>query len=120
MANNEWEWQDRFTFAEQLRRVADNLISKRMEAWNRRQQEQMIVYMDLNILDEALAGTDDDEEGYDPEKLRMDRQFHIADSDEDEKAELYDRAFAAVAGDEELVRFVEAIRICGELDDICD
>ena len=91
-----------------------------MEAWNRRQQDQMIVYMDLNILDEALAGTDDDEEGYDPEKLRMNRQFHIADSDEDEKAELYDRAFAAVAGDEELVRFVEAIRICGELDDICD
>ena len=86
-----------------------------MEAWNRRPQEQTVVYMDLNILDEALAGTDDDEEGYDPEKLRMD-----ADSDEDEKAELYDRAFAAVAGDEELVRFVEAIRICGELDDICD
>lgn len=120
MANNEWEWQERFTFAEQLRRVADNLISKRVEAWNRRPQEQTIVYMDLNILDEALAGTDDDEEGYDREKLRIDRQFHIADTDEDEKEELYDRVFAIVEGDEELERFVDAIRICGELDDICD
>lgn len=120
MANNEWKWQDRFTFAEQLRRVADNLISKRVEAWNRRSHDEVIVYMDLNILDEALAGTYDDEEGYDPEKLRMDRQFHIADSDEDEMAEFYDKAFAIVAGDEELTRFVEAIRICGDLDDICD
>ena len=120
MANNEWEWQDRFTFAEQLRRVADNLISKRVEAWNRRCQEQVIVYMDLNILDEALAGTDDDEEGYDPEKLRIDRQYHIEDVDEDEMEELYDRAFAIVAEDEELVRYVEAIRVCNDLDDICD
>lgn len=120
MANNEWEWQDRFTFAEQLRRVADNLISKRVEAWNRRCQDEVIVYMDLNILDEALAGTDDDEEGYAPEKLRMDRQFHIADTDEDEKEELYDRVFTAVRGDKELTAYVEAIRICGELDDICD
>lgn len=120
MANNEWEWQDRFTFAEQLRRVADNLISKRVEAWNRRKQEETIVYLDLTVLDEALAGTDDDEEGYDPERLRMDRQYRIAVSDEDETEELYDRVFAIVAGDKELVRFVEAIRICRDLDDICD
>ena len=120
MANNEWEWQDRFTFAEQLRRVADNLISKRVEAWNRRSQEQTIVYMDLNILDEALAGSDDDEEGYDPEKLRIDRQYHIEDVDEDEMEELYDRAFEAVREDEELTAYVEAIRICKDLDDICD
>ena len=97
MANNEWEWQDRFTFAEQLRRVADNLISTRVEAWYRRCLEQTIVYMDLNILDETLAGTD-----------------------EDEMEELYDRVFAIVEGDEELTRFVEAIRTCGGLDDICD
>ena len=57
MASNEWEWQERFTLEEQLRRIADNLISKRVEAWNRHPQEQAIVYMDLNILDEALAGT---------------------------------------------------------------
>lgn len=72
--------------------------------------------MDLNILDEALAGTDDDEEGYDPEKLRLDRQYHIEDTDE----ELYDRAFEAVREDEELTAYVEAIRICKDLDDICD
>lgn len=120
MASGEWEWQDRFTLAEQLRRIADNLISKRVEQWKRRPQELVIVYMDLNILDEALAGTDDDEEGYAPEKLRMDRQYHIEDMDEDETEELYDRALRAVAGDEELTAFVEAIRICKDLDDICD
>lgn len=120
MASGEWEWQDRFTLAEQLRRIADNLISKRVEQWKRRPQEQVIVYMDLNILDEALAGTDDDEEGYALEKLRMDRQYHIEDMDEDETEELYERALRAVAGDEELTAFVEAIRICKDLDDICD
>ena len=120
MANNEWEWQDRFTFAEQLRRVADNLISKRVEAWNRHPQEQAIVYMDLNILDEALAGTDDDEEGYDPEKLRLDRQYQTEYIDKDELEELYERAFAAVREDDELTAYVEAIRICNNLDEICD
>ena len=120
MANNVWEWQDRFTFVEQLRRVADNLISKRIEAWIRRPQEQVIVYMGQDILDEALAGTDEEETVYDPEKLRIDRQFYISDTDEDAMAELYDKAFAIVAGDEELTKYVEAIRVCGDLDDICD
>lgn len=78
------------------------------------------MYMDLNTLDEALAGTDDDEEGYDPEKLRMDRRYHIEDMEEDEMAELYDRALAAVKDDEELTAYVEAIRVCNDLDDICD
>lgn len=108
---------------EQLRRIADNLISKRVEAWNRRPQEQMIVLMDLTILDEAMNDSDDDEQGYDPEKLRMDTgrfrmMYDVAD--EDEMEELYDRAFAIVAEDEELVRYVEAIRVCNDLDDICD
>jgi hypothetical protein len=120
LASGEWEWQDRFTLAEQLKRIADNLISKRVEQWKRRPQEQMIVYMDLVTLDEALAGTDDDEEGYDPEKLRLDRRFHIADMDEDEMEELYERAFRAVAHDEELTAFVEAIRVCNDLDEICE
>lgn len=123
MASNEWEWQERFTLEEQLRRIADNLISKRVEAWNRRPQEQMIVLMDLTILDEAMNDSDDDEQGYDPEKLRMDTgrfrmMYDVAD--EDEMEELYDRAFAIVAEDEELVRYVEAIRVCNDLDDICD
>ena len=55
MASNEWEWQDRFTLEEQLRRIADNLISKRIEAWNRRQPEQVIVYIDLNDICEYLG-----------------------------------------------------------------
>lgn len=76
--------------------------------------------MDLNILDEALAGTDNDEEGYDPKKLRLDRQYHIEDTDEDEMEDLYDRAFEAVREDEELTAYVGAIRICKDLDDICD
>ena len=41
-------------------------------------------------------------------------------ADEDEMEELYDRAFTIVAEDEELVRYVEAIRVCNDLDDICD
>ena len=55
MASNEWEWQDRFTLEEQLRRIADNLISKRIEAWNRRQPEQVIVYIDLKDICEYLG-----------------------------------------------------------------
>ena len=55
MASNEWEWQERFTLEEQLRRIADNLISKRIEAWNRRQPEQVIVYIDLNDICEYLG-----------------------------------------------------------------
>ena len=97
MASNEWEWQDRFTLEEQLRRIADNLISKRIEAWNRRQPEQVIVYIDLNILDEALC-----------------------DSDEDGMEETYERAFEAVKDDEELTEYVEAIRECNDLNDICE
>ena len=123
MASGEWEWQERFTLAEQLKRIADNLISKRIEQWKRRPQEQLIVLMDLTILDEAMNDSDDDEQGYDPEKLRMDtgrfRMMYDA-ADEDEMEELYDRAFAIVAEDEELVRYVEAIRVCNDLDDICD
>ena len=120
MASGEWEWQDRFTLAEQLKRIADNLISKRVEQWKRHPQEQMIVYMDLVTLDEALAGTYDDEEGYAPEKLRLDRRFLIGGVDEDEMGEMYERAFSAVAHDKELTAFVEAIRVCNNLDEICE
>ena len=123
MASNEWEWQERFTLTEQLRRIADNLISKRIEAWKRRPQEQMIVLMDLTVLDEAMNDSDDDDQGYDPEKLRMDTdRFRLMYdvTDEDEMEETYERALAAVKGDKELTEYVEAIRICNDLDDICD
>ena len=122
MASNEWEWQERFTLEEQLRRIADNLISKRIEAWNRRQPEQVIVYIDLNILDEALCDSDEDEEGYDPEKLRMDTNEYrvMYDQDGDEMEETYERAFEAVKDDEELTEYVAAIRECNDLNDICE
>ena len=124
MASNEWEWQERFTLEEQLRRIADNLISKRIEAWNRRQPEQVIVYIDLNILDEALCDSDEDEEGYmGSEKLRMNsEEFRVmhAITDEDDMEETYERAFEAVKDDEELTEYVEAIRDCNDLDDICE
>lgn len=122
MANNEWEWQERFTLEEQLRRIADNLISKRVEAWNRRRPEQVIVYIDLNILDEALCDSDEDEDGYDPEKLRMDTEEYrvMYDQDGDEMEETYERAFEAVKDDEELTEYVEAIRVCNDLNDICE
>ena len=125
MANCEWEWQERFTLAEQLRRIADNLISKRIEQWKRRPQEQVIVYMDLVMLDEALGNVDggmDDSgtvQGFDPEKLRIDARL-MDEGDSEEMEEMYERAFEAVKDDEELTRFVEAIRICGDLDEICD
>lgn len=119
MASGEWEWQDRFTLAEQLKRIADNLISKRVEAWNRRPQEQVVVYLDLVTLDEALGEADDDVEGYDPEKLRIDARL-ITEDNSEEMEETYERAFAAVKGDEELMEYVEAIRVCNDLDDICD
>lgn len=121
MVSNEWEWQERFTLEEQLRRIADNLISKRVEAWNRRQPEQVIVYIDLTILDEALCDSDE-EEGYDPEKLRMDTDEYrvMYDQDGDEMEETYERAFEAVKDDEELTEYVEAIRECNDLNDICE
>lgn len=123
MASGEWEWQERFTLTEQLRRIADNLISKRMEAWKRRPQEQVVVLMDLNILDEAMADMEDDDQGYDPEKPRLDTERYkimYNESDEYEMEEMYERALAAVRGDEELTEYVKAIRICNDLDDICD
>lgn len=125
MASGEWEWQERFTLAEQLKRIADNLISKRIEQWKRRPQEQLIVYMDLVVLDEALGDVDggmDDSgtvQGYDPERLRIDARL-MADDDSEEMEETYERALEAVKGDEELTEYVEAIRVCNDLDDICD
>lgn len=84
----------------------------------------MIVLMDLTILDEAMADMDDDEQGYmGSEKLKMNsEEFRVMYSitDEDEMEELYDRVFAIVAGDAELVRYVEAIRICNDLNDVCE
>lgn len=125
MANGEWEWQERFTLAEQLKRIADNLISKRIEQWKRRPQEQLIVYMDLVVLDEALGDVDsgmDDSgtvQGYDTERLRIDARL-MDEDDSEELEETYDRALEAVKGDEELTEYVEAIRVCNDLDDICD
>lgn len=123
MASGEWEWQERFTLTDQLRRIADNLISKRMEAWKRRPQEQVVVLMDLNILDEAMADMEDDDQGYDPEKLRLDTErYNIMydEADEDEMEGTYERALAAVKGDEKLTEYVKAIRICNNLDEICE
>ena len=75
--------------------------------------------MDLNVLDEALAETDE-EQSYDPEKLRIDRQVQLAYDDEDEMDDLYERVLDAVKGDEELERYVLAIRECNDLDDMCE
>ena len=79
--------------------------------------------MDLTILDEAMNDSDDDEQGYDPEKLRMDtgrfRMMYDV-TDEDEMEETYERALAAVKGDEELTKYVKAIRVCNDLADMCE
>ena len=84
----------------------------------------MIVYIDLNILDEALCDSDEDEEGYmGSEKLRMNsEEFRVmhAITDEDDMEETYERAFEAVKDDEELTEYVEAIRECNDLNDICE
>ena len=97
LAEYVWEWKEEHTLEEQLMRIASSLIQKREEKYVRN-AEHRTLRMDMDAIFAS---------GLEPEEERL---LDIA----------YEIAEAAVKGDAELERFLNAIEMCRSCDEICE
>ena len=100
LADYLWEWKDNHTLEEQLMRIASSLIQKREEKYKRNALGITEIRIDEST-ESWLRG------GLEPEEERL---LDIA----------YEKAEAAVKGDAELERFLEAIRDCQTCTEMCE
>ena len=100
LAEYAWEWKDGHTLEEQLMRIASSLIQKRVEKYKRTSSQFRVESLELRV-ETVIPG------GLEPEEERL---LDVA----------YEKAEAAVKGDAEMERFLEAIERCGSCDEMCD
>ena len=100
LAEYVWEWKEEHTLEEQLMRIASSLIQKREEKYRRNVVSGFKIQDSSLNIEAVIPG------GLEPEEERL---LDVA----------YEKAEAAVKGDAELERLIEAIRECGNCDEVC-
>lgn len=101
LADYLWEWKDNHTLEEQLMRIASSLIRKREEKYIRLQSREISFVGLSDRMEQVIPG------GLEPEEEKL---LDVA----------YEKAEAAVKGDAELERLIEAIKVCGNCNEVCE
>ena len=101
LAEYVWEWKEEHTLEEQLMRIASNLIQKREDKYRRNAGLGFKIQDSRLDIEAVIPG------GLEPEEERL---LDVA----------YEKAEAAVKGDAELERFLEAIAACNSCKDMCE
>lgn len=113
LIEGEWKWQERFSLAKQLEKIAADLVTKQVQKW---QREHPWLTEDGELKagetvpqrkPEMIEYTDD-----------MEQYSEVLDTEQEEMDETYDVVYALVADDEELTVFVSAIEHCGNFKDL--
>lgn len=113
LIEGEWKWQERFTLAKQLEKIAADLVTKQVQKWQREHPF---------LTEDGRCKRDDVIPERKPEMIEytddMEQYSEVLDTEQEEMDETYDLVYGLVEDDEELTIFVSAIEHCGNFKDL--
>lgn len=114
LIEGEWKWQERFTLAKQLEKIAADLVTKQVKKWEREHPNSSLELRDESLEFAVARIKPEFIELRDPEML----PDTMDDDGAEELDETYNLVYALVEDDEELTIFVSAIEHCGNFKDL--
>lgn len=114
LIEGEWKWQERFSLAKQLEKIAADLVTKQVQKWQREHPNSSLELRDESLEFAVARIKPEFIELRDPEML----SDTMDDDGAEEQDETYNVVYALVEDDEELTIFVSAIEHCGNFKDL--